>query len=76
MDTNAINRMLQLAQMEPLYAKNPIEASIMWAIEEAALCSEHNAIVPDGSSDLCDFVKSILVQLDLAEEGNYLIEDL
>lgn len=76
MDADAINRTLQLAQMEPLYVKNPIEASIMWAIEEAKLCSEDDAIIPDGSSDLCDFVKSILVQLDLAEEGNYLIEDL
>lgn len=76
MDTDAVNRMLQLAQMEPLYAKNPIEASIMWAIEEAKLRSEDDAIIPDGSSDLCDFVKDILVQLDLAKEGNYLIEDL
>lgn len=76
MDTDAINRMLQYAQMEPLYAKNPIEAAIMWAIEEAKLCSDDDAIIPDGSSDLCDFVKDVLIQLDLAEEGNYLIDDL
>ena len=76
MDTDAINRMLQYAQMEPLYAKNPIEASIMWAIEEAKLCSDDDAIIPDGSSDLCNFVKDVLIQLDLAEEGNYLIDDL
>lgn len=73
MDTDAINRMLQYAQMEPLYVKNPIEASIMWAVDEAML---NDVITPNGSSDLCDFVKDILVQLDLAEEGNYLIEDL
>lgn len=76
MDTDAINRMLLYAQMEPLYAKNPIEAAIMWAVEEAKLCSDDDAIIPDGSSDLCDFVKDILIQLDLAEEGNYLIDDL
>lgn len=76
MDTNAINRMLQYAQMEPLYAKNPIEASIMWAIEEAKLCSDDDAIIPDGSSALCDFVKDVLIQLGLADESNYLIDDL
>lgn len=76
MDTAAINRMLQYAQMEPLYAKNPIEAAIIWAIEEAKLCSDDDAIIPDGSSNLCGFVKDILIQLDLAEEGNYLIDDL
>lgn len=76
MDTDAINQMLRYAQMEPLYPKNPVEASIMWAIEEAKLCSDDDAIIPDGSSDLCNFVKDILIQLDLAEEGNYLIDDL
>ena len=45
---DTINRMLLYAQMEPLYAKNPIEASIMWAIEEAKLCSADDAIIPDG----------------------------
>lgn len=76
MDTDAINRMLLYAQMEPLYAKNPLEASIMWAIEEARLCSDVDAIIPDGSSDLCVFVKDILTQLNLDEEGNFLIDDL
>lgn len=76
MDTDAINRMLQYAQMEPLYAKNPVEASIIWAINEAQLCSDNDEIIPDGSSELCKFVKGILIQLDLAEEGNYLIDDL
>lgn len=76
MDTNAINKMLEYAQMEPLCAKNPIEASIIWAINEAKLCSDNDAIIPDGSSELCEFVKSVLVQLDLAEEGYYLVEDL
>lgn len=76
MDADAINRMLLYAQMEPLYPKNPVEAAILWAIEEAKLCSAEDAIIPDGSASLCDFVKNILIQLDLAEDGNYLIDDL
>lgn len=76
MDTEGINQMLQYAQMEPLYVKNPIEASIVWAIEEAKLSSLEDEIIPDGSSDLCDFVKSVLVQLGLDEEDHYIIDDL
>ena len=76
MDTESINELLQYAQMEPLYAKNPIEAAIMWGINEAKLNSETDEIIQDGSSELCDFVRSILEKLDLAEEGSYLIEDL
>lgn len=76
MDTEEINKMLQYAQMEPLYVKNPVEASIVWAIEEAKLSSLEDEIIPDGSSDLCDFVKNVLIQLGLDEEGNYLIDDL
>lgn len=76
MDTEDINTMLQYAQMEPLYVKNPIEASIIWAIEEAKLSSPEDEIIPDGSSALCDFVKKVLVQLGLDEDGNYLIDDL
>lgn len=76
MGVDAINRMLEHAQMEPLYAKNPVEAAVMWAINEAQLCSENDEIIADGSSDLCLFVKDILEQLGLTEEGSYLFEDL
>lgn len=76
MDTEAINRMLRYAQMEPLYAKNPVEAAVLWAIEEAKLCSEGDVIVPDGSSYLFDFVKNVLHQLDFTEEDSWLIGDL
>lgn len=76
MNVDAINKMLGYAQMEPLYAKNPVEAAVMWAINEAQLCSEDDEIIPDGSADLCLFVKDILEQLELAEEGSYLFEDL
>ncbi len=76
MDVDAINQMLGYAQMDPLYAKNPVEAAIMWAINEAQLCSDNDEIIQDGSSDLCLFVKDILEQLGLTEEGSYLFEDL
>lgn len=76
MDIESINELLQYAQMEPLYAKNPIEAAIMWAINEAKLNSENDEIIQDGSSELCDFVRDVLEKLDLTEEGSYLIEDL
>ena len=76
MDTESIDELLQYAQMEPLYAKNPIEAAIMWAINEAKLNSETDEIIQDGSSELRDFVRDVLKKLDLAEEGSYLIEDL
>ena len=76
MDVWSINDMLLCAQMEPLYAKNPVEATIIWAINEAKLNSENDEIVQNGSSELCEFVRDILEQLDLEEEGRYLIEDL
>lgn len=69
MDTEEINTMLEYAQMEPLYAKNPIEAAIIWAVEEAKLLTPEDEIIPDGSSDLCGFVKDVLVQLGLGDEN-------
>lgn len=75
MDDEDINRMLLLAQMEPLYVKNPIEAAVKFAIREARLSTPEGTIIPDGSNGLCLFVKDILQQLDLAE-GEYLIGDL
>ena len=76
MDTDSINEMLKYAQMEPLYAKNPIEAAIIWAINEAKLNSENDEIIQDGSRFLCDYVKDILAQLGLTEESDYLVNDL
>lgn len=75
MDVDAINQMLRYAQMEPLYAKSPIEAAIKWAVEEMKLSSAEDEIIQDGSSELCDFVKDILMQLDLSE-SEYLIDEL
>lgn len=67
MDVNEINQMLSYAQMEPLYVKSPVEAAIKWAIEEMKLASVEDEIAQNGSSDLHDFVKDILTQLELSE---------
>ena len=75
MDTDCINEMLEKAQMEPLYVKNPVEAAVKFAIEDAKIMSEEDAIIPDGSDGLCRYVKNVLEQIDLAECAG-LIDDL
>lgn len=75
MDVSAINQMLSYARMEPLYPKNPVEAAVIWAVNEAVLCSEEGELMMDGSRDLCLFVKDILLRLEISE-SEYLIDDL
>lgn len=75
MDTDCINEMLEKAQMEPLYVKNPVEAAVKFAIEDAKIMSEEDAIIPDGSDGLCRYVKNVLEQIDLADCAG-LIDDL
>jgi hypothetical protein len=75
METSAINRMLEYAQMEPLYPKNPIEAAVIWAINEAVLNSWDGRIEQSGSDQLRLFVKDVLIRLELAE-SEFLIDDL
>lgn len=75
MDLDAINHMLRCAKMEPLYVMNPIEAAVIWAVEDAKLSSLDDAIIPDGSSELCEYVKSVLIRLHLSE-SEFLIDDL
>lgn len=75
MDADAIDQMLRYAQMEPLYAKSPIEASIKWAVGEMKLSSVEDEIIQDGSSALRDYVKDVLTKLDLSE-NEYLIDEL
>lgn len=72
MDLDDMNKMLTYAQMEPLYAKNPVEAAVIFALEEAKL---NDLIFQDGSDELCLFVKDILTQMELAD-SEYLIDDL
>ena len=63
MDVDCINEMLEKAQMEPLYVKNPVEAAVKFAIEDAKILSEEDAIIPDGSDGLCRYVKNVLQQI-------------
>ncbi len=72
MDTDGINQMLRYAQMEPLYAGSPAEATIMWALEERKLSSMEDEIIQDGSSDLRDYVRRIFRQLEISGSEYYL----
>ena len=72
MNLQELNEMLSLAKMEPLYSKNPVEATVIFALVEAEL---NDRIFRDGSNDLCLFVKEKLIQMDL-QESEYLINDL
>lgn len=64
MDLEEINQMLTLAQMETLCTKNPEEAVLIFALEDARL---NDAICCDGMDVLCDYVKNIFMQLDIGE---------
>lgn len=76
MDVESINQMLLLARMEPLYAKNPVEAAVIWAVEEACLSAEEGMLIPSGTAELCEFVRDVLTGLGLAESAVYLLNDL
>lgn len=75
MDTDCINEMLEKAQMVPLYPKNPMEAAVIFAIEDAKIQSEDDCIITDGSNDLCCHVKNILEQIGFPDCAG-LIDDL
>lgn len=72
MDVDGINDMLRLAQMEDLCAKNPVEATVIYAVEDAKL---NDLIFCNGSNDLCQYVKKIFQQLELTD-SECLIDDL
>lgn len=72
MDVDAINDMLELAHMETLYVKNPIEAAIIYALEDADL---NGMIYCDGLDILSNHVREILIALQIPEAVMY-IEDL
>lgn len=61
MNLEEINKMLSLAQMEDLCAKNPFENAIIYSLENALL---EDVIHPDGTDILCKYVKRILESLD------------
>ena len=61
MDVEQINKMLELAQMEELCAKNPFENAIIYALENAKL---EDIIYTDGTDSLCRYVRNVLESLD------------
>lgn len=71
-----IDELLELAYMEPLCAKNPVEGAIIFAVLDAEVCD----LIPppemrDASTGLCDYVREVLEQLELPDAGD-LIQDL
>ncbi len=72
MDLEELNEMLELAQMEVLCAKNPVEAVLIFALEDARL---NDAIVCDGTDVLCNYVREIFEQLQI-EDAEYILDDL
>lgn len=61
MDVDQINKMLELAQMEGLCAKNSFENAIIYALENAQL---EDMIYTDGTDTLCKYVRRVLESLD------------
>ena len=71
-----IDELLELAHMEPLCAKNPVEGAIIFAVMDADV----SELIPDPnlrdtSTDLCNHVRKVLEQLDLPDSGD-LIQEL
>lgn len=70
MNLDEINEMLELAHMEKLYAKNPFESAIIYALIKADL---EDLIVP-GGIDLCYVVKAILSKFDYKDVEFFMME--
>ncbi len=71
MNLKQINDMLQLAQMETLCAKNPVELAIIYALVDADL---NNVISCDGTNELCIYIKEILSELEIDDTEDFLSE--
>jgi len=69
MNLTQINVALRLANMEELYAKNPLESAIIYALEDAAL---NDIIFCDGSVDLVNYVCDVLTELNIPEAEEFL----
>ncbi len=70
MDIEHINYMLSLAHMSELYAKNPFEGSILFALN----CAEIEDFVDTTGTDLCWYVKKILEDLHYSDIEFFLEE--
>ncbi|MCR5733359.1 MAG: helix-turn-helix transcriptional regulator [Lachnospiraceae bacterium] len=70
MDVEQLNYMLRLAHMAELYAKNPFEGAIIYAMNSAEL----EDYVGLTGNDLCLYVKNILESLDYSDVEFFLEE--
>lgn len=76
LNRETIDELLELAHMEPLCAKNPVEGAIIFAVMDADV----SELIPapglrDASTDLCEHVREVLEQLELPDTRE-LIQDL
>lgn len=69
MDLDQINTSLQLANMEELYAKNPLESAIIYALEDAKL---NDMIFCDGSVELYEYVCQVLRDLQIPDAEEFI----
>lgn len=75
MDHEQIDKMLELAHMEPLCAKNIFESVIMFILDDASLNNmldvESEYYDPD---ELCSYARQILEQMNLPEVEDFISE--
>ncbi len=69
MDLNQINVALRLGNMEELYAKNPLEGALIYALEDAKL---NDMIFCDGSLELINYVCDVLRKLQIPEAEEFI----
>ena len=68
MDLDQINTALRFANMEELYARNPLESAIIYGLEDARL---NDMIFCDGSLELVDYVCEVLRKLEIPEAEEF-----
>ena len=75
MELDLINKMLKLAYMEPLCAKNIFDSVIIYILESASvtdiLNQESDTFDPDG---LVNYAYSVMEQIDLPEITSFMSE--
>ena len=75
MDHEQVDKMLELAHMEPLYAKNIFESVIIFILDTASLNNifdtESDEFDPD---ELCKYARKILSELDYPEMDTFISE--
>lgn len=75
MDHEQIDKMLELAHMEPLCAKNAFESVIMFILDDASLNNmldtESEEYDPD---ELCRYAREVLEEFDLPEIKSFITE--